>query len=67
MVLTPWAIDKEHLKPGEKIGTVSIDTGTVKITVWVQSRDGINKQQCEEALGTAHLISQIPAMIQHLK
>jgi len=67
MVLTPWAIDKEHLKQGEKIGTVSIDTGTVRISVWVQNRDGIDEQQCKEAMDTAHLVSQIPAMIQHLK
>lgn len=67
MVLTPWAISKEHLKAGEKIGTVSIDTGTVRISVWVQNRNGIDKEQCKEAMDTANLISQIPAMIQHLK
>lgn len=67
MVLTPWAIDKTHLKAGEKIGTVSIDTGTVRISVWVQNRDGIDKEQCKEAVNTAHLISQIPAMIQYLR
>lgn len=67
MVLTPWAIDKTHLKVGEKIGTASIDTGTVRISVWVQNRKGIDKQQCKEAMDTANLISSIPAMIQHLK
>lgn len=67
MVLTPWAIDKTHLKVGEKIGTASIDTGTVRISVWVQNRKGIDKQQCKEAMDTANLISQIPAMIQHLR
>lgn len=51
----------------KKIGTVGIDTGTVRISVWVQNRDGIDKEQCKEAVDTAHLISQIPAMIQYLR
>lgn len=67
MVLTPWAIDKRHLKAGEKIGTASIDTGTVRISLWVQNRDGIDEKQCREAMDIANLIIQIPAMIQHLK
>lgn len=67
MVLTPWAIDKQYLNIGEKIGTVSIDTGTVRVSVWVQNINGIDAQQCKEAVDTAQLISQIPAMIQHLR
>lgn len=67
MVLTPWAIDKQYLNIGEKIGTVSIDTGTARVSVWVQNINGIDAQQCKEAVDTAQLISQIPAMIQHLR